>query len=191
MRRLRCLLLLVLLPPVLAAAERAIEAEIQVPAPPAEVWRAWTTSEGIRTFFAPEARVELRVDGPFEIFMNPLAEPGQRGADGMRILAFQPERMLAFTWNAPPHLPAARAQRTHVVIRLFPADGGTRVTLHHDGWGEGGEWDQAFQYFAKAWPAVLGNLKKRFESGPRDWTEWMAQMRAYMEKQKARPEAAK
>jgi uncharacterized protein YndB with AHSA1/START domain len=189
MRRLRCLLFL--LPLALFATERAIEAEIQVPAPPAEVWQAWTTSEGIRTFFAPDARVELRVDGPFEIFINPLAEPGQRGADGMRILAFQPERMLAFTWNAPPHLPAARAQRTHVVVRLFPAEGGTRVTLHHDGWGEGGEWDQACHYFAQAWPAVLGNLKKRFETGPLDWTEWMAQMRAFMEKQKARPEAAK
>jgi len=24
---------------------------------------------------------------------------------------------------------------------------------------------------------VLGNLKKRFETGPIDWTEWMSQLR--------------
>jgi len=167
------------------AAERAIELETTVPAPVAEVWTAWTTTAGIKTFFAPDARVELRVDGPFEIFINPLDEPGRRGADDMRILAFQEERMLAFTWNAPPHLPAARAQRTHVVVRLFPVEGGTRVTLRHDGWGDGGEWDQAFAYFSKAWPGVLANLRKRFETGPIDWTEWLAQLRAYMEKQKA------
>ena len=168
-----------------AAAERAIEVEVTVPAAPVEVWRAWTTSEGIKTFFAPDARVELRIDGPFEIYLNPLDVPGRRGADDMRILAFQEERMLAFTWNAPPHLPAVRAQRTHVVVRLFPVDGGTRVTLHHDGWGEGGEWDQAFGYFSKVWPSVLANLRRRFESGPVDWTDWLAQLRAYMEKQKA------
>jgi hypothetical protein len=25
---------------------------------------------------------------------------------------------------------------------------------------------------------VLGNLKKRFETGPQDWTEWMQLLRA-------------
>lgn len=168
------------------AAERAIELDAVVPAPVADVWRAWTTTDGVKSFFAPDARVELRVNGPFEIYFNPLAEPGAKGADDMRILAWQEEKMLAFTWNAPPHLPEARRQRTHVVVRFAPAEGGgTRVTLHHDGWGDGGEWDKAFDYFAKSWGNVLGNLRKRFESGPIDWTEWMQQLRAYMEQQKA------
>jgi hypothetical protein len=73
--------------------------------------------------------------------------------------------MLSFTWNAPPHLPEARSQWTHVVVRFFAADGGrTRVTLRHDGWGEGGEWDDAFAYFEKAWlEGVLPALVKLFE----------------------------
>jgi uncharacterized protein YndB with AHSA1/START domain len=171
------------------SAERAIELDVTVAADPARVWETWTTTEGVKTFFAPDARVELRVGGPFEVYFNPLAAPGMKGADGMRILAFQEGRMLSFDWNAPPHLPAARAQRTHVVVRLEAAgEGQTRVTLRHDGWGDGGEWDQAFGYFQKAWPNVLANLKKRFETGPVDWTEWMARMRAFQEQQaKAAP----
>jgi hypothetical protein len=49
--------------------------------------------------------------------------------------------------------------------------------LHHTGWGEGGEWDQAYAYFDRAWGNVLANLKKRFETGPVDWTEWMDRLR--------------
>ncbi len=74
--------------------------------------------------------------------------------------------MLTFTWNAPPHLPEARAQRTYVTVRLKPiGDNETLVTLHHGGWGDGGQWDQAYAYFDKAWGNVLANLQKRFAEG--------------------------
>jgi uncharacterized protein YndB with AHSA1/START domain len=160
-------------------AERAIEAKITVKAGVNEVWKAWTTSEGIKTFFAPDASVELRVDGPFRIYINPLAEAGMRGADEMRIIGFQEGRMLSFTWNAPPFLPEARKQRTVVIVR-FAARGEdlTDVTLHHLGWGEGGEWDQAYDYFSRSWPGVLKNLKKRFDDGPIDWQPWLGQLKA-------------
>jgi uncharacterized protein YndB with AHSA1/START domain len=160
------------------AAERAIDLDVQVAAPVEAVWKAWTTTEGIKTFFAPEARVELAVGGPFEIYINPFAPPGLKGADDMRIIGFQENRMLSFTWNAPPSLPEARKQRTIVILR-FQSDGAnaTRVHLHHVGWGDGGEWDKAYDYFARAWPNVFGNLAKRFATGPIDWTEWLEQMK--------------
>ncbi|MGZ8982192.1 MAG: SRPBCC family protein, partial [Burkholderiaceae bacterium] len=85
--------------------------------------------------------------------------------------------MLSFTWNAPPSLPEARQERTFVVVRIQPvSEKETRVTLHHTGWGDGGEWDKAYGYFERAWGNVLGNLKKRFESGPIDWTAWLEQL---------------
>ncbi len=168
-----------------AAQERVITKQVLVKAPVEAVWQAWTTSEGIKSFFAPDARVEARVDGPFEIYMNPYAPAGMKGADDMRILALQPQRMLSFTWNAPPHLPEARAQRTYLTVRLKPVgENETEVTLHHGGWGDGGQWDQAYTYFDRAWGNVLANLQKRFAEGkPYDWTEWLASIRAMMEKQ--------
>ena len=86
--------------------------------------------------------------------------------------------MLSFDWNAPPSLPDARRQRTFVIVRLADVDGkSTRVTLHHTGWGDGGEWDKTYAYFDSAWGYVLGNLKKRHESGPIDWTTWREQLK--------------
>ena len=152
-------------------SERAVFAEIVVPASIDKVWEAWTTPAGIASFFAPASKIELRVMGAYEMHFNPAAPAGQRGGEGNVILAIQPQRMLAFTWNAPPHLPNVRQQHTSVVLRFKDlGNGQTKVTLAETGWGEGEEWDQAFAYFSSAWQdIVLPRLKLRFEAGPVDW----------------------
>jgi uncharacterized protein YndB with AHSA1/START domain len=168
------------------AQERALNKSVVVPAPADAVWQAWTTREGIVSFFAPDAIVEPRVGGAFSIHFDPGAPAGSKGADDMRFMALQPPRMLSFQWNAPPSLPAAREQRTLVIVRLTPVDErSTRVTLHHTGWGDGGEWDRAYTYFDRAWDAVLGNLRQRFEKGPIDWTAWLEQLKAFRARQAA------
>jgi uncharacterized protein YndB with AHSA1/START domain len=164
----------------LQAAERALDKEVVVNATLDQAWDAWTTREGIVAFFAPDAKIEARVGGAFQIYMDPLATPGNKGADEMRYLALQPKKMLSFDWNAPPSLPEAREQRTFVLVRFEPiGDKQTKVSLHHTGWGDGGEWDKAYAYFDKAWGNVLANMQKRFDKGPQDWTEWMAQLKAW------------
>ena len=151
--------------------DRLIRGEVVVEASLSEVWDAWTTEEGIKTFFAPDCNVDLRVDGPYEMFFDLGAEPGQKGGEGAKILAFQPKVMLAFTWNAPPHMPNVRKQYTHVVIRFKECEAGRSVvSLTHDGWGEGEEWDEAYDYFVRAWnELVLPRLLYGFSVGPVDW----------------------
>ena len=167
------------------AAERAIEKTIVVPATLDQTWDAWTTRDGIISFFAPDAKVEPKVGGAFHIYINPLAEPGMKGADDMRFMALQPKKMLSFDWNAPPHLPNVRQQRTFVVVRFAPVgDKEPPVTLLHTGWGDGDEWDKTYAYFDRAWGNVLANLKKRFENGPQDWAEWMNMLRKMQQSQK-------
>lgn len=170
-----------------AATERVVEKSVDVAASLDQTWDAWTTREGIVAFMAPDARIEPRVGGAFQIHFDPTAPEGSRGADDMHFMALQPKRMISFDWNAPPSLPLARAQRTFVIVRFEPLDAArTRVTLVHTGWGDGGEWDQAYAYFDRAWGAVLGNLRKRFEQGPQDWGPWLEQLR----RSKAAPASA-
>ena len=171
--------LLVVVPAATAsAAERAIEKSVVVDATLDQAWESWTTRDGIVGFFAPDAKIEPRVGGAFAIYIDPLAAPGMKGADDMRYMALQPKKMLSFDWNAPPSLPEARAQRTFVTVRFEPVtEKQTRVTLHHTGWGDGGEWDRAFAYFDRAWGNVLANLQKRWTEGPFNWTDWLDQLR--------------
>jgi uncharacterized protein YndB with AHSA1/START domain len=140
-------------------------------APGERVWQAWTTEDGIRSFFARGSRIEPRVDGAYEIWFDPSQPAGRRGADDMRILALEPLRRLVFTWNAPPDQPFVRSQRTVVALDLEPAgEGRTRLRLTHSDCGEGADWDKAFAYFDRAWGGfVLPNLRYSLADGPIDW----------------------
>lgn len=149
---------------VLAAPEvskAAIEVEAQVQRGREEVYRLWTTQEGLKSFLGVESTVDLRIGGPFELYFAPDAPAGQRGAEGCRILSYVPGRMISFTWNAPPKFPAEREQRTWVVVEFIEMDEKrTRVRLSHMGFGEGGNWEDVRKYFAAAWPNVLGALAR-------------------------------
>ena len=51
-------------------SERVIRAETIVDASRDEVWDAWTTEKGIKSFLGPACSIELRVDGPYEIYFD-------------------------------------------------------------------------------------------------------------------------
>lgn len=155
----------------IAQQERSIVGEILVLGQLAEVYNAWTTVEGIKTFFAPDGKVELKAYGSYEMYFLPNAEQGSKGGEGCKILAFENNKMLSFTWNAPPSLPEVRKHFTHVTIYFFSEGKDlTKVKLIHNGWGTGEEWDKAFNYFSTAWlKVVLPRLKYRFQNGPIEW----------------------
>ena len=156
-----------------ASAERVLRAELTLAMPVAQVWELWTTQKGVTSFFSPGANIEPKVDGAYEIYFNPAAPAGSRGGDGLRVLVFEPNKRLAFTWNAPPDQAYVRAQRTVVYVEFAPApNDGTKLTFVHSGWGTGPEWDKAYDYFDNAWRTfVLPLLKHRVANGPIDWSK--------------------
>lgn len=145
-------------------AERVVHKTVTVDAPVEDIWWAWTTDAGIRSWLVDDSRIELRVGGPYEWSFLTEAEPGNRGSEECQVIGFQAPAMLTVTWNAPPHLAEARAQRTVVLLRLRPddADEGTQVELTQLGWGDGGQWDEAYDYFDAAWGRVLDRLRAYF-----------------------------
>lgn len=136
-----------------------------------EVWAAWTSEDGIRSFFAPDCKIETYVGGTYEIYFNPDEQEGFRGAEGTFILSFEPMKFLSFTWNNPPSIQVIRWQYT-VVSLFFEAlnEQQTRFVLVHQGWGQGEDWQKAREYFDRAWnQVVIPRLVKMLESGPVDW----------------------
>ena len=145
-------------------SERVIEKSCEVDLPVSELWRLWATAEGMAEWWVEDNNIELRVGGPYELYMLPDAPEGSRGSDGCRILSFLPEKMLSFTWNAPPNLPYTRVRHTHVVLE-FAELSATRsaVTLSHlgwpvDDWSQHKEWEETYTYFDQAWETVMTKL---------------------------------
>ena len=71
--------------------------------------------------------------------------------------------------QAAPARAAERAVEKEVVVpAALPSTSTSRPThrpavrLHHTGSGEGGEWDEAYRCFARAWGSVPGKLVQRF-----------------------------
>ncbi len=164
MKRLVLFLLILAAPAAFALTEPHVHAEVVVNASVDDVWNAWTTVDGAKSFFGAGANIEPKVGGAYEILFDMKAPEGKRGAEGMRILLFEPKSALAFTWNAPPSFGPLRGQLTHVIVRFYPAaEGKTRVTLTHSGFGNGPEWDRLRDYFQNAWTTyVLARLEERF-----------------------------
>lgn len=133
-------------------------------APVADVWKAWTTTDGIESFFAPKAvKVEPWPGGAFELWFGVDQPEGSRGCEGCKVHSVKPMEQLVLEWNAPPTIPVTRALRTLVYLDFKPLpDNRTEVTLRNFGYGVGEDWDKTKAYFARAWPAVMANLEKRF-----------------------------
>jgi len=148
-------------------AERILELETTIRAPLSAVWAAWTMAEGVTAYGPEAASIEMKIGGKYEWYFSMEAPPGLRGAEGCTVLAYVPEELLAFTWNAPPSIPTLREAeaRTQVIVRMAQKDeGGVSVALTQRGYGTGEDWDQYYKYFSKAWPRVLERLKAHLES---------------------------
>lgn len=151
---------------------REICKAVVVAAPLSEVWRAWTTSEGAATFFAPAAHIVAEPGGPYELYFDLESPEGERGSEGCTIRELAEEKFLSVTWNFPPSLPSIRGEHTTVGIGMQPVGAGqTRVVITHTGWRADPVWQEGFTYFLRAWDLVLSRLQRRFAVGPIDWAE--------------------
>jgi len=144
---------------VVEPSDRVMKKEIEVTSSLQSVWRDWTTTEGVQSFFADHAHVELRPGGPFEIYFNQNAPEGQRGSEGCRILSYLPMTMLTFEWNAPPSFGDLRYEYTRVIIVFAEMpEGKVKLSLSHLGWGHGEKWNELYEYFDRAWDYVLSSF---------------------------------
>ena len=151
---------------VSAAAGRVLVLELTIPASRAEVWKAFSTSEGLSTWLFPNATVDLKPGGDWLVHF-----PGGSTGGGT-IVSFVPEKELVVSALAPDKFPMVRAQRTRAVFQ-FESKGAneTVVRLTQTGWKDGEEWTKAYEYLAVGNAQLLVSLHHRFVYGPTDWSK--------------------
>lgn len=123
----------------------------------AEAYACFTDSEVLKSFFGRDNKIEIRLFGPYEIyFLDETHE--ERGSEGCQILSFIPNRMLSFTWNAPPSFPEIRHSQYHTWVVLEFED--QTIKLTHTGWPQGDDWKAVYEYFNQAWDVVLNGFSE-------------------------------
>ena len=142
---------------------KIIQKETTVNCSIAEAWKRWTTHEGLLSFFGADNKIELQIGGAFEIYFMMGNPYGLRGSETCKIISYLPEKMLSFSWNAPPNFSEVRnhEHKTWVVILFHPIEKEiTKIEINHYGWLDDENFNKVFDYFDNAWSFVLTNFEK-------------------------------
>ena len=146
--------------------DRFITIDEIISAPVQFVWDAWTLNKGICSWLVEDSDIELSIGGKFEIYFGPDMPVGSKGSEQCTILSYDPQKMLSFSWNAPPTIPALReiGPCTWIVLHFASVDEShTKLSLRHCGIKSGSDdWDAYLAYFESAWPFVFAALQKHF-----------------------------
>lgn len=164
-----------------SSGDKALQLTIDVPAPTHDVFDAFTTSEGFRSWAAPVARVDLKIGGYIEASYDASAALGNPGNIKNQIVAYVPDRLLVIrNVQAPPGFAnQGLFARTVTVIELLALNPkNTRVTLTNAGYGPGPGFADVYRHFEWGNAYTLEELRKRFVEGPTDWSKAAAPARA-------------
>ena len=145
--------------------DRVMQLSTTVPAPPAQVWEAFTTAQGWKRLGVRMASVDFRVGGAIETSYRAEARPGDPGNIRNEIVGYVPERLLVIrNVQAPPGFAFAEEfSRTATVIELEPgAGGGTRVRLSGVGFRPGAAYDDLYGKFTAGNAYTLDLLRRSF-----------------------------
>ncbi len=130
-----------------------IERTLQLAHPPAKVWSALTTAEGLGTWFGNEATIDLRPGGTARMSWT----SGDRAE--MRVERVEEPALFAFTWHIYG-LPEDDPRRTYVEFTLEPVGAGTRLTVMETGFAQlpDDAHHKAFEGNTQGWASELGEL---------------------------------
>jgi uncharacterized protein YndB with AHSA1/START domain len=134
--------------------KRQVKQAVVVETTPDMAFEAITKASELREWFSDEAWTEVRVDGRYDVRWN----QGYR-ADG-KFTEVDPPRRATVVWQG-----TGEPGKTAVEFSVKPIDDGVKVTVIHDGFGPGEEWDEAFAESEKGWATGLENLKSTLETG--------------------------
>jgi uncharacterized protein YndB with AHSA1/START domain len=171
---------------VAADGKRTLELSVLVPAAAPDVWAAWATSEGWRSWATPFAIVDFRLGGSIEAAYAFDAKAGDPDNVRNQIVALVQGRMFAVrNVQAPRKVPfdAAAFQTLHTVVfvdSLGPAS--TRVTVVMPDVPPGPPFDGVYKHFEWGNDWTLNELRKRFVEGPKDWEKVKEAMRKAAER---------
>ena len=130
-----------------------IERTLEVAHPPAKVWSALTTAEGLGTWFGNQATIDLRPGGAARMTWT-----NGSSAD-MRVERVEEPTVFGFTWHIYG-LAEDDPRRTYVEFTLEPVGAGTRLTVVESGFAQlpDDAHRTAYDGNTNGWASELGDL---------------------------------
>lgn len=132
------------------------------------VWYAWTISERVSEWFAPETFIEPEIGGAYGLYFIPENKTGMN-INGCKVIKLVAQRELHFTWKGPEQFADIMNQDnslTHVKVNFHEVNkSSTKVSVEHVGFKATENWLEAYKWHEMAWSGVLSSLKSALENG--------------------------
>jgi len=144
-----------------AESSKKIVSDIIVNTSLQNAWALWTTEEGVKSWLHIDAAViEPRFGGAYELYFAP--DHSDNNTKDCKILTYEPFRKLVFQWKGPSSLAVMNDQPlpTRVEVQFESLEKNkTRLHFQNIGYGEGTEWESAYNWFTRAWFGAFEDLK--------------------------------
>lgn len=149
----------------LATADQPLVHTAVVDAPVSQVWKAWTTTEGIKSWMVAEGDVDLKIGGKIRTGYAAGTDLDGPNAIENTIIAFDPGRMLAIrNTKAPEKFPFKNAiSQVWTIVYIEPVGSDrTKVTVKMLGYRHEAEFVQMRRFFMAGNQQTLDGLVKHF-----------------------------
>ena len=136
-----------------------------VEAPLDDVWGAFTTTAGIKSWMVPHADIELKVGGKMRTHYDKNGTLGDENSIENTILSFDPKRMLSIkATKAPKNFPFKKSIEGMWTVIYFEAMGAkqTKLTIVGLGFCDDEESQKLRRHFDAGNAYTLKKLQKRF-----------------------------
>jgi uncharacterized protein YndB with AHSA1/START domain len=137
-----------------------IERSVELAHPPAKVWAALTTPEGLSAWFGDKATIDLRPGGAAQMtFRSGLTVD-------MRVERVEEPAVFGFTWRLPD-LPEDDPRRTYVEFTLEAVGAGTRLRVVETGFAQlpNDSRRKTYDSHAEGWASELAELAGYLDAG--------------------------
>ena len=136
-----------------------------VNAPADQVWAAFTTKEGIESWMAAHASIDLKIGGTMKTQYDPKGTIDDAKAIWNTIISYEPGRMLSFRVTKTPDsfpFPNAIKGMWTVIYFIAETDKTTFVRVVSMGFGSDDESMKMREFFNRGNAVTLQRLQKRF-----------------------------
>lgn len=130
-----------------------------------QVWTVFTTREGLRSWLAPHAEIDLRVGGLMRTNYNAQGQLGDAQTIENTILSFEPQRMLSIkVAKAPADFPFPNAIRQMWTVIYFAPAAPSRTNIREVslGFGTDQESQRMRTFFTQGNATTLSQLQRHF-----------------------------
>ena len=146
--------------------ENIIQLSVEIDCDINTAFEMFTENKLVEQWLTNNAEIEPKIGGKYELFWDP-DNREENSTIGCKITSFEKKKFISFDWKGPIQFKSFMNvvdPLTHVIACFSQKDNNTnKTTIHlfHTGWRKDPEWQEARNWFERAWVNAFNVLKDK------------------------------